>query len=105
MRAHSQFTLEQLMGDLNLNPTEKELFQHEVECYAGSYPIQAMTSIVGEDRPYFLTIDGTFKLLEYEQLDEARKSSKEARLFAIVAILFSSITGYIQIYLSICASK
>jgi hypothetical protein len=40
---------------------------------------------------YVLTFEGRIYLLEYEELNEARKSSRNAMIFAIISIIFSSI--------------
>lgn len=53
------------------------------------------------NRKYYLNIEGYFKLLEYRELGDARKSSKEARTYAIVAILISIATFIASIYFSI----
>lgn len=53
------------------------------------------------NRKYFLNTEGYFKLLEYRELSDARKSSKEARTYAIAAILISIATLIASIYFSI----
>lgn len=52
------------------------------------------------NRKYYLNIEGYFKLLEYRELNDARKSSKEAKIFAIAAIVISFITLLVSIYFS-----
>jgi len=52
------------------------------------------------NRKYYLNIEGYFKLLDYKELNNARKSSKETRRHAIVAITLSIITLAISIYFS-----
>ncbi len=49
----------------------------------------------------YLNIEGYFKLLEYRELNEARKSSREAKTYAIVAILISFAAFIASIYFSI----
>lgn len=44
-----------------------------------------------------ISSEGTFKLLEYEQLNEARQSSKEAKHIAIVAMLLTIVSIVAQI--------
>lgn len=44
------------------------------------------------NRKYFLNIEGYFKLLAYRELNDARRSSKNARNYTIVAIFISIIT-------------
>jgi len=52
------------------------------------------------NRKYYLNIEGYFKLLDYRELSEARKSSNEARKYAIMAIIISFITMLVSIYFS-----
>ena len=52
------------------------------------------------NRKYYLNIEGYFKLLDYRELNEARKSSNEARKYAIMAIIISFITLFVSIYFS-----
>lgn len=53
------------------------------------------------NRKYYLNVEGYFKLLEYRELNDARRSSKEARTYAVVAIVLSIITLLVSIYFSI----
>jgi hypothetical protein len=53
------------------------------------------------NRRYYLNIEGYFKLLEHRQLNDARKSSREAKRFAIIAIIISILTLIASIILSI----
>ncbi len=46
---------------------------------------------------YFLTGSGAAALMDYLELKEARQSSKQARWYAIIAIVISVIVGAIQI--------
>lgn len=52
------------------------------------------------NRKYFLNIEGYFKLLAYRELNDARRSSKNARNYTIVAIFISIITLLISIIFS-----
>lgn len=47
---------------------------------------------------YFISFDDRFKLLEYEELEEARKSSKQAMLAAIISIVLTFFALAITIY-------
>jgi len=49
------------------------------------------------DATYILTFDAQIKYLDYFKLQEARKSSKQASIYAITAIVISIITMIIQI--------
>lgn len=63
---------------------------------------EAFFIFVGDpsNRKYYLNIEGYFKLLAYRELNDARKSSKEARWYAILAIILSTITLFVSIYFS-----
>ena len=47
---------------------------------------------------YVLTSDAFFKLIDYEELKEARKNAKNAFWFSITAIIIASITLIITIF-------
>lgn len=47
---------------------------------------------------YKLSFEGYFKLLEYDELQEARASAKQARFYAIYAMLISAISSLIGVY-------
>jgi len=53
-----------------------------------------------KEEPSYLNVEGYFKLLEYRELNEARKSSREARRYAIFAIVLSIFTLVVSIYFS-----
>ena len=48
-----------------------------------------------------MTLEPYFKLLEYDELNEARKDSKQAKIYAIIAISFASVFALIQIIIAI----
>ena len=54
-----------------------------------------------ENEVYFLNHEGYFKLLEYEELSEARHSSKIATRIAIAAIIISIVSTSASVYFSI----
>ena len=64
--------------------------------------IEAFYMYAGEpsNRKYYLNIEGYFKLLDYRELSDARKSSKIAMGCAIVAIALSIITLAVSVYFS-----
>ncbi len=47
---------------------------------------------------YYITASGAAVLMDYLELNEARESAKEARCYAIIAIIISVVVGAIQIY-------
>jgi hypothetical protein len=54
-----------------------------------------------EDKPMHLTVESTFRWLEYIELHEARQSSKSAMRIAIIAIVISVLTGIFSIYIGV----
>lgn len=54
-----------------------------------------------KNKPHYINTEGYFKLLEYRELKDARKSSKEARWYAIIAIGISIMALLASIYFSI----
>lgn len=61
--------------------------------------------VQGSDEKYHLSFEARFKLLEYEELFEARRSSQKAQrtsigaiIVAVIAIIISIILGYQQLY-------
>jgi len=47
---------------------------------------------------FYITPAGSSTVLDYLELSEARKSSKEARWWAIIAVFISILVGLVQIY-------
>ena len=68
----------------------------------GDIEIEAFYMYAGEpsNRKYYLNIESYFKFLEYRELNDARKSSLEARWFAIVAIGLTILTLALSIHSS-----
>jgi len=54
-----------------------------------------------DNLPCIMNMEAYFRLLEHEELKEARQSSKEARKYAIIAICISIIAMVISIIFSI----
>jgi len=52
------------------------------------------------NRKYYLNIEGYFKLLAHRELNDARKSSKEARVFALLAMGITILALASSIYYS-----
>lgn len=55
----------------------------------------------GYDRPSIMKMEAYFRLLEHEELQDARESSKEARKYAVIAIWISIFAMIISITISI----
>lgn len=51
--------------------------------------------------PYFLTGDAYLSLMDYRELQEARKSSKQAMKIAIASILLAVVVGIAQIIIAL----
>lgn len=100
---HTEFIVKELMDDLKFTQEEKDLFVQRLindKLFIQNTGRNKKTK-AGEESLFIIAAEGRFKLLEYEELEEARKSSKEARWFAIIAIIITAIVGIIQIIISI----
>jgi len=53
---------------------------------------------IDRSKEYILSFEGRFKLLEYEELQEARQSSRRAMYIAIISIIMTLITLGSQIW-------
>ena len=99
-----EFTESELLSDLKLNQDEKNFVLNEVFrksdllCNTGR-------CIIREDGGFMniwtISVEGMFKLLKYKELEEARKSSKQAMRFAIAALIVSSILAFFSIIIQI----
>jgi len=101
---HTEFIKDELMEDLKFTQEEKDLFVQKLINDKSLIQNTGRTkkTETGEESLFIIATEGRFKLLEYEELEEARKSSKEARWFAIMAIGFTAIIGIVQILVSMC---
>jgi len=100
---HIEFTKDELMSDLKFIQEEKDLFVQKLindKSLIQNTGRNKKTK-VGEESLFVIATEGRFKLLEYEELEEARKNSKKARSFAIIAIMITAVVGIIQIFVSI----
>jgi len=96
---HIEFTKDELMDDLKFVQEEKNLFVQKLindKSLIQNTGRNKQTK-AGEESLFMIATEGRFKLLEYEELEEARRSSKEARKYAIIAIGLTAIIGFIQI--------
>ncbi|UII32191.1 hypothetical protein LVD17_00030 [Fulvivirga ulvae] len=74
---------------------DKNIRVPEYDTYCSIYRNTSTNSI-----PCFMNIEAYFKLLEYEELQEARKSSRQAKVIAIFSILLTAIAILVQIFLN-----
>ena len=73
-------------GDItNAFPSQKELITKTIQKNKDQIFIQVSPN---SDK-YMLTFESRFKLLEYEELNDARKSSKRAMAIAIISIILT----------------
>jgi hypothetical protein len=90
-----EFMEKQLIEDLNLDNAEKGLYSSHLR------HDQSLIKSIRFDGPeliWTISTEGLFKLLEYEELEEARKYSKTATNLAIIAIFISIALTIISIY-------
>jgi hypothetical protein len=92
--SRTTFTLEQLASELHLSDVHKgqlalqihqnQIFNQNASDYINNY----------KERPIDLhfSVEDKFRLLNYVELQEARKSSRSATYFAVVALLVSIIS-------------
>ena len=84
-----KFTKEEINNAL---PAYKELIDREIQ---HSKLFNSATS--DNVQYYFLSFEDRFRLLDYEELQEARKSANQAKYYAIAAMGISIIIGLLQI--------
>lgn len=94
--AHPAFTMPEIIDDLNLFTEQITFLQREVA--TGKFLVNVGDSPNGRGYRYMLTLEGKSRLIEYDELTEARRSSKEARWIAIAAVIISIMVGLFQIF-------
>lgn len=96
---HGEFLCQDLMNDLEFNQNEKDYFSqiliHEgnLICNTG----RNKTNDDGQHSIFTISTEGRFKLLEYDELQEARKSSQGARFWSIVAMIITALFSFFSI--------
>ncbi|EKD44209.1 MAG: hypothetical protein ACD_71C00213G0004 [uncultured bacterium (gcode 4)] len=91
----NEFILNELFEDLNLNQEEKNLFCERLIHSKLLFDSTSKSDI------FMISIKGRFKLLEHEELTEARISSKQAKYIAISAIIISALLAICSILLQV----
>jgi len=85
-----------------LSDMDKELSLTEKQSNLIDYTANTDTSVFinPETRTsiFKLSFEGYFKLLEYDELQEARESARQARFYAISAIFLSAISSLLNVY-------
>jgi hypothetical protein len=102
--ANPGFTPKMIRNDLNLNHSETafllsqlhkgEFFQNNGmsdECTGDSRGASYMTK-------YMLSFEGRSRLLEYDELKEARENAHKAHVYAMFALIVSAIGVMVQIF-------
>lgn len=91
-----RFTVSKAVNDLKLSSIEKRQLDDAITIFdvfrptgqkygGGNVPIEDYLT---------LSIEGIFKLIDYTELAEARKNSREAKWLAIIAIIISLGIGF-----------
>ena len=99
-----EFILNELFDDLKLDQEEKNLIcQKLINSKLLFYNTgKEKINQTGKHSIFTISIEGKFKLLEYEELVDARQSSKEAKWIAIIAMIISAILAIGSILIQIC---
>lgn len=97
-------TLNDIREKFDLNGKETEVVKKQLCTSHGGSPPPLITETTqpnqrgeGREKLYILSFNGTMRLLEYEELEQARKSSRRALYVAIAALLTSILVGIFQI--------
>ena len=93
---HEDFTLNEMVEELNLTLEQKtRLIKQIHEGSLFTHPWTSFSVSDGADKNYKLniSIEDHFRLIEYIELQEARKASRKATYFASAALLLSAITA------------
>ncbi|ASF49097.1 hypothetical protein Q7A_03440 [Methylophaga nitratireducenticrescens] len=104
-----KFTLQELQLELNLtNEKLKEfaLQTHHNEIFYNN--TVNFYTVYNKKPPYpsvYFSVKDKFRLIQYEELKEARKASKNATLFAVAALMISFIGSASAIYFNNSSSK
>ena len=87
------FSLSEMDQDLSLTKKQSNLID-----YTANTDQSVFINPESGSSKFKLSFGGYFKLLEYDELQEARTSATQARLYAIFAILVASIHSFIEVY-------
>lgn len=87
------FSLYEMDQDLSLTKKQSNLIE-----YTANTDQSVFINPENGSSKFKLSFEGYFKLLEYDELQEARASAKQARFYAIFAILISAILSFIGVY-------
>ena len=84
----------------NKFPKIKDLINLEV-AHAKLFRTISIPTENGSTTKYMLSFEDAFRLLEHDELQEARQSSKDAKKFATIAIIIAIVVGLFDIGFSI----
>ncbi len=88
-----KFTKHEILEEF---PKQKDIISREMELGNGEEVFRLDDS--SNEKNFHLTFSGAFKLIEYEELVEARRSSRWAITIAIVSVIVTLITVVISIF-------
>lgn len=81
-----------LVKDLELSSLETNLIQYEMgqnRILRQVDTLPAEKAVLGDDRLLMLSFEDKSKLLQYEEMEQAKKSAKTALLIAVISITLS----------------
>lgn len=97
------FTYTQICEDLKLNEGEKVFAQQELQIPSEYFRISGYTND-DNNHPtvraykFMLSLEGRSRLLEYDELKEARKNAHYAQIMAFAALVISTAGFLVQIF-------
>jgi hypothetical protein len=83
-------------------PDKEEFIERETMYRENSVFERTRGTRPGRNTEYILSFEGRFKLLQHEELQEARTSSKKAMIIAIASVLLTFAALSVQVYYTIC---
>ena len=89
------FTVEEISRRLDLNQEQTAFLTQELHHTA---PFFKYVGSSEQGSKYMLSLEGRSRLLEYDELKEARKNARDAQLYASLALIVSVIGVLVQIF-------
>jgi len=85
------------LGESRMSALFRELFDH----METNLTLQAIHRAMGNNEPFHLNVEATFRHLERIELEEARNGSAQALFWARVSLCAAIVVGLIQILLGL----
>lgn len=98
-KKHETFSLIDIAHNLNLTDKQKSRLYRQINNY-DIFHYAGLKGQYQEAGELSMSVEDTFRLLEYTELKEARRSSKIATYFASAALVISIISTLTSIYYS-----